>query len=198
MLKRDLYRRILTVVLIIVGLVCVRLLWIEPIRIHNNNMAEALTKKENVLAIKNRKLTNLDLVAYKHDDKKYVGRVIGIPGQKVVMFDDVLYINDKIIKETYIKKNQQTFLSKYPDEEYSSDFTVGTIMGNNDQKVPSNQYLILNDNRQVKEDSRKFGLIPKDEIIGVVNFKYLPLKDFGFVQNDEAKIENGFVASDEK
>ncbi|OFI47768.1 signal peptidase I [Floricoccus penangensis] len=192
MVKRDLYTRLIITALLIGALILLRIYVFEPIRIHNNNMAPALTKSEQVLALKKSKLENLDLVAYRNGDKKYIGRVIGIPGQEVTMFDDILYIDGKIIKEPYIKKNETAFLKENPDEEYNADFSVSSLTGKNIQKLPKDKYIILNDNRKVFDDSRKFGLIDKSDIYGRITFKVFPLKDFGFVQNDEAKFENGF------
>ncbi|HHK0080224.1 TPA: signal peptidase I, partial [Streptococcus pyogenes] len=50
--------------------------------------------------------------------------------------------------------------------------------------IPSGKYLLLNDNRQNKNDSREFGLIDKSQIKGVITFKILPLDQFGFIENE--------------
>jgi signal peptidase I len=71
MVKRDLYRNILIGLIIVAVLTILRLFVLEPIRIHNNNMAPILPKKTQVFAIKRTRLDNLDLVAYRHNGKKY-------------------------------------------------------------------------------------------------------------------------------
>ncbi len=76
MVKRDLYRNILIGLIIVAVLSILRLFVLEPIRIHNNNMAPILPKKTQVFAIKRTQLDNLDLVAYRHNGKKYVGRIL--------------------------------------------------------------------------------------------------------------------------
>ena len=43
---------------------------------------------------------------------------------------------------------------------------------------------MLNDNRRNTDDSRKFGLIEKDQIKGVISFRLYPLSRFGFVDVD--------------
>ena len=53
-------------------------------------------------------------------------------------------------------------------------------------------YWILNDARDNKDDSRTFGAIKKKDILGELKFQYAPISDFGFIENDEAKLENGF------
>ncbi|MDU5407797.1 MAG: signal peptidase I, partial [Streptococcus agalactiae] len=50
--------------------------------------------------------------------------------------------------------------------------------------VPKGSYLVLNDNRQNKNDSRKFGLIKEKDIRGVITFKVYPLSEFGFTASE--------------
>ena len=183
MVKRDLYRNILIGLIIVAVLTILRLFVLEPIRIHNNNMAPILPKKTQVFAIKRTRLDNLDLVAYRHNGKKYVGRVIGTPGQSVIAMDNIVYVDQKILKEPYIKKNQTTYLKTH-DENFTTDFRQ--------DKLGKDSYWILNDARDELDDSREFGAIPQKDILGELKFKYAPISDFGFVENDEAKIENGF------
>ena len=183
MVKRDLYRNILIGLIIVAVLTILRLFVLEPIRIHNNNMAPILPKKTQVFAIKRTRLDNLDLVAYRHNGKKYVGRVIGTPGQSVIAMDNIVYVDQKILKEPYIKKNQTTYLKTH-DENFTTDFRQ--------DKLGKDSYWILNDARDVLDDSREFGAIPQKDILGELKFKYAQISDVGFVENDEAKIENGF------
>ena len=55
---------------------------------------------------------------------------------------------------------------------------------NKKKKKKKGQYLVLNDNRRNTDDSRKFGLIEKDQIKGVISFRLYPLSRFGFVDVD--------------
>jgi signal peptidase I len=144
-------------------------------------MAPVLTKSEQVFAIKDKQLRNFDLVAYEHDGKKYVGRVIAVGGQKAVMLDDILYIDNQIIEETYITPTQLAY-AKNHSEAYTADFDSG--------KLKADTYWILNDNRLEKEDSRTFGAIPAKDIIGKLKFRYYPLSKAGFIDSDEAFYNN--------
>ncbi|GFH42341.1 signal peptidase I [Lactococcus hodotermopsidis] len=184
MVKRDLYLNILIGLILVAVLTILRLFVMEPIRIHNNNMAPILPKNTQVIAFKNTKLTNLDLVAYRHGDKKYIGRIIGMPGQSVVAMDNIVYVNEKILNEPYIADNQTKFLLSH-DDDFTTDFRQ--------DKLAKNTYWILNDARDVEDDSRKFGAIDKKDILGELDFRYAPFSDFGFIENDEAKIENGYA-----
>ncbi|MCJ1968540.1 signal peptidase I [Lactococcus carnosus] len=183
MVKRDLYRNILVGLIAIGILLIIRFFVFEPIRIHNNNMSPILPNKTQVFAMKRTKLENLDLVAYQHNGKKYVGRIIGTPGQSVVAMDNVVYLNQIILTEPYIKQNQASYLKTH-DDDFTTDFRQ--------DKLAAKTYWILNDARDVKADSRTFGAIKQKDILGELKFKYAPISEFGFVENDEAKIENGF------
>ena len=44
--------------------------------------------------------------------------------------------------------------------------------------IPKDKYLVLGDNREVSKDSRSFGLIDKDQIVGKVSFRFWPFNEF--------------------
>ena len=76
-------------------------------------------------------------------------------------------------------KNEQIKRDDFVLYEVKGKKHVGRIIGvGNDSVV----YMILNDNRQNMEDSRKFGLISKKQIKGVISFRVLPLQEFGFIK----------------
>lgn len=66
----------------------------------------------------------------------------------------------KIIKENLIN-----------DEILTEDFTIDI--------VPDESLFVLGDNRQVSKDSRIFGFIPMNSVIGKGEFRFYPLKDLG-------------------
>ena len=75
MVKRDLYRNIIITLIVVAILLVLRFFVLEPVRIHNNNMSPILPNKTQVFAMKATKLENLDLVAYRHNGKKYVEKI---------------------------------------------------------------------------------------------------------------------------
>jgi signal peptidase I len=91
----------------------------------------------------------------KNEDFIFLGRVIGLPGEKIQIKDASVYIyNDlnpsgEILKEDYLPIDTKSFAL---DENI---FTLG-----------SNQYYILGDNREQSKDSRVYGPVNKDLIIG--------------------------------
>ena len=100
-------------------------------------------------------------------DVAYIKRVIGVPGDKFEIKESVngktfVYINDKKIKEPYI-------VSEY---DYLS-CTGGLFCG--PMKIPAGQYFLMGDNRGNSQDSRYWGFLPKERVIGKAVFIFWPI-----------------------
>lgn len=92
----------------------------------------------------------------------YIKRVIGLPGEKIEIRDSVVYINEKPLQENYIKDKT---LSPY-----------GPVI------VPPGNVFVMGDNRNASRDSRIFGFLAYDKIVGKVWLAYWPFgPDWGFV-----------------
>lgn len=119
--------------------------------------------------------------ANKSDD--YVKRVIGVPGDNVTYKKDQLYVNGKKVNEPYLDYNE-----KHKQGEYiTGSFETKDLLNANPNSnvIPKNKYLVLGDNREVSKDSRAFGLIDKQQIVGKVSFRFWPLNDFKFNFNPD-------------
>ncbi|VUW95901.1 Signal peptidase IB [Streptococcus constellatus] len=183
MVKRDLIRNVIFLSIIVVTIVCLRIFIFTPYSITAKDANHFLQDKDVVVANKNEKIKRDDFVLYEADGKEYVGRVIGLGNDSVVYMDDVLYLNNKIKSEDYLTKDKEKYLAKANNTGYfTHDFTIQTLTKSNTNKIPTQSYLILNDNRQNTEDSRKFGLIAEKQIKGVISFRVLPLNQFGFIK----------------
>ena len=157
MVKRDLIRNIIIAVLAIVVILLLRSFVFSTHRVTENQANNYIHAGDYVTFNKNVEPKKKDFILYTVNGKEYIGRVIAGEGKSVTAMDDFLYVNDKPIEENYI--NKQT-------------------------KIEKGQYLVLNDNRRNTKDSRKFGLIKKDQIKGVISFRLYPLSHFGFVDVD--------------
>ncbi len=108
-----------------------------------------------------------DIISLKYADTKYlIKRVIGLPGEKVEIISNILYINGIEYPEEYISK----------DLNYQ-DFKLSDLGYN---VIPKDMYLVLGDNREISLDSRKIGLIKKDDINGKISFRFWPLNKLKF------------------
>jgi len=86
----------------------------------------------------------------------FVKRLIGLPGEVVSERDGFVYINGARLDEPYIKKDRRDF-SSYPA-----------------RRIPKGNYFMMGDNRQSSCDSRRWGTVPRANIIGKVFAIYWP------------------------
>jgi signal peptidase I len=93
-----------------------------------------------------------------------IKRVIGLPGDHIQFINQELYINGQLVPEPYI--NEPCTVYQCPDAE--------TFLG-------ENEYFVMGDNRNHSKDSRSFGAVPLDHIVGRVVFRYWPINRIGFI-----------------
>ncbi|MCT2535601.1 signal peptidase I [Aquibacillus koreensis] len=113
------------------------------------------------------------IVFHANEEEDYVKRVIGEPGDSIEYINDTLYVNGKAVDEAYLKpfrQNDGTILTK--------DFTLEEITGKS--TVPAGKLFVLGDNRRKSLDSRNFGFIDADSVVGKVDIRYWPVSEVGF------------------
>jgi signal peptidase I len=83
-----------------------------------------------------------------------IKRIVGLPGDRVEIKEGVLYINQKPLNEAYLAPHTKTL---------PGDATQHSV------QLGSKQYFVMGDNRSESEDSRYYGPIHHDKIVGVVS-----------------------------
>ena len=114
-----------------------------------------------------------DIIVFKSPGNKdidYIKRVIGLPGDTIRISNDEVYVNNNRIQEDYISAKTNVW-------------DGGFIKENEPITVPSNQLFVMGDNRPRSSDSREFGTISIDDIIGFVFYRYLPTDKMGPIVN---------------
>ena len=156
-------KTLLPYLLIIVVIILIRTFIITPVRVHGTSMNKTLADGHILLLYKLAKIDRFDIVVLdeEYDDEIIIKRIIGLPGETVEIKDGDVYINDILM----------------PDDEYAygdtSDYDKITL-GND-------EYFILGDNRLISKDSRYFGTVKKDDIMGEAVFRLWPFSGFGLI-----------------
>ena len=101
-------------------------------------------------------------------DKPYVKRVIGLPGDRIAVHDNKVYVNGTGIDENYISAPPH----------YTYPLTGGDFV------VPAGSIFVLGDNRNNSSDSHVFGQVPLDNVIGKAIVSYWPPEGFGIIPHE--------------
>ncbi|HEX6922438.1 MAG TPA: signal peptidase I [Bacillales bacterium] len=112
------------------------------------------------------------IVFHYSETEDFIKRVIGLPGDSLHYKDDVLYVNGKPMKEPYLKP----FKSRLVSGNLTEDFTLKEKTGR--KTVPEGKVFVLGDNRRHSYDSRYFGFVSMDQIVGKVDLRYWPIDTF--------------------
>ena len=96
---------------------------------------------------------------------KYIKRIIGLPGETIE-------INDGKI---FIKKDENEFVVDESIYLSESDLEKWTINNNKDPiTLKENEYFVMGDNRNYSSDSRRWGVLPRENITGRMMFRFSP------------------------
>lgn len=93
----------------------------------------------------------------------YIKRVIGLPGDRVVIRNDEVFVNGKELLEPYTHHKP----------------TIAEPWAKNQWVVPQGDYFVMGDNRTDSSDSRMWGYVPAGNMIGKAEFTYWPLDSVG-------------------
>ena len=155
---------------------------IKPYRIPSESMADTLRPGDRVLV--NRLVYHLhsphrgDVIVFRYpEDPKviFIKRVVGEPGDVLQVRDGHLFVNGAVVAEPYV---HSTGGSRDPTT------AAGAIAGSTMRDpwsltlaftVPADAFFVMGDNRTDSDDSRVWGTVPRDAIIGEGFATYWPL-----------------------
>ena len=94
--------------------------------------------------------------------ERFVKRIIAVPGDTVEIRRGKVYVNDELLEESYIVDSSRASLER--------------------RRMTAEEYFVLGDNRLASNDSRRFGPVPLNNILGKAWITYWPFPQLGFLQ----------------
>lgn len=137
------------------------------------------------ITYKMRKPVRGDVVVFhspKNKDIEYIKRIIGLPGDTVTIEGSEVYVNGLLLEERYISAKTTLIPGGFAQEGVPIE-------------VPAGQLFVMGDNRPRSSDSREFGTIKQETVVGQVFYRYFPIDKMGFISNpyNREKAANPFV-----
>ena len=181
---------------------------VEPFRIPSNSMMPTLLTGDFILVNKfdygirlpvlDTKIVDIglpergDVVVFRFPDDPatpFIKRVVGVPGDRIGYYDKVLYVNDEPMDQSpvgrYVGSGSGTVMSgaslrveRLPGADHQILVQPAARSVQGEVVVPEGHYFVLGDNRDNSRDSRYWGTVPVDLLIGKA-FRIWMNWDFG-------------------
>lgn len=148
----------------------------EAFRIPSGNMLPTIQVGDHILTAKYQyrlsepKRGDIAILLFPKDpSKKFIKRIVGLPGEEIEIKNKKVFINGSPINDPWGKK---------PDR------TVGLLEADNlpPTKLPADAYFCLGDNREQGYDSRYFGPVPRANLLGKAMWRYWPPTRISFIK----------------
>lgn len=156
------------IAVVVLGAALLRLFVVQPYIIPSSSMEPAMVPGDRILV--NRLAYQYwapargDIVVFaypKDPSRTFIKRVIAVEGETVELKDNQVFINGQLVNEPYLKPGD------YPPFE--------------PETIPKENVFVLGDNRSQSEDSREWGVLPKNYLLGKAWVIYSPLQRMKFL-----------------
>ena len=158
---------ILGYIIVIIIVLLIKQFIVTPIRVNGASMNDTLYDKDIMILDKIsynfKDINRFDIVVIKKNGEYLIKRVIGLPGETVEYKDNKLYINNELVEEEFLN-----------DTIITDNYKSGII--------PEDMYVVLGDNRTNSLDSREFGFVSKNDILGKINIRFFPITKIRYVK----------------
>lgn len=105
----------------------------------------------------------------------FIKRIIGLPGETVMVSGGGVFINGNKLNEYYLPRDYTTSEKTFLREGVPYE-------------IPAGYYMVFGDNRDFSSDSREWGPITRNSIVGKAWLRYWPADRVGFIQHQKYNI----------
>lgn len=180
---------------IIVIVLVLRSFLVEPFRIPSGSMIPTLLVGDFILVNKfiygirlpviNKKIIDIskpqrgDVVVFRYPGDPsvdYIKRVVGLPGDRIGYFNKTIYVNGEPVEQEIIgpypqnddrySQPDQLRIEYFGDGKHRIIIEPGTSLGEGEYIVPEGHYFMMGDNRDRSNDSRFWGFVPEENLVG--------------------------------
>lgn len=167
----------LVVIVIALGIAFgIRIFVIQPFRVQQSSMYPTLVNDDliliNKLAYVGSHPERGDIIVFKPpnrsetDDVEYIKRIIGLPGEYIEVEGGIVAINGQKFEEN----------DEHPKTDYNFHPEIKSDESKRGTKLGEDEYYVMGDNRSGSFDSRSFGPIKRDSILGRAFFVFWPVQ----------------------
>ena len=160
---RDIFFAAVTSILIVVFV-------IQPVKVEGTSMEPKLEPQDRIfvnrMVYRFTQIERGDIIVFwypREPSKSFIKRVVGLPGERVEIRSGIVLINNQPLNELYVLPGHFDRGSHAPEI------------------VQSEHYFVLGDHRSLSNDSRDWGLVPGQNVLGKAIFRYWPLSRFGVI-----------------
>lgn len=170
--RKPLWREYVeTAIIALVAAILLRVFVVSAYKVTSSSMEDALYKGDYIFVNKmayryGGKPQIGDLIVFKYPNnpqKDFIKRIVAGPGQEVQIADKVVYVDGEVAQIPLHSKNTDRKI-------VPADLSFRDNFG--PYRVPGGEYFVLGDNRDDSRDSRFWGGVPEENILGKTVFVY--------------------------
>jgi len=185
---RGILTEVAEVLLLALGLYLVINFAIQTVHVIGSSMYPTVTDNDYLIATKidyrlhSPARGDIIIMRDPYDNSRdFIKRVIGIPGDHILIRQGQVYVNGHMLHETYLNNEVWT---------ENADWPLGQTTDPEGVLLKSDEYFVMGDNRNHSSDSRVFGPVRRDQIEARAWIRVIPVTRLGPVDSNKPQITN--------